>query len=103
MGAYIYYIKVNVLGRKPQDNCYQLSQSRKDGVMEIQFPHNLKMMQLFHGEELLLKSFVPDYSELTAPLNDMTRMDFDWSDKSTWKKDYEAIFVEFKKALCNAL
>ena len=71
--------------------------------MEIQFPRNLKMMQSFLGEALFfIKSFVPDYSELTAALHDMTRK-VDWSDKSTWKQDYEAVFVEFKKALCNAL
>ena len=93
----------NFFGYQVRHNCYQLSQSRKDGVMEIQFPRNLKMMQSFLGEALFFKSFVPDYSELTAPLHDMTRKDFDWSDKSTWKQDYEAVFVEFKKALCNAL
>ena len=94
----------NFFGYIVRHNCYQLSNSRKEGVMAIQFPRNLKMMQSFLGEALFFKSFVPDYSELTAPLHDMTRRkDFDWSDKSTWKQDYEAVFVESKKALCNAL
>ena len=93
----------NFFGYVVRHNCYQLFQSRKDGIMEIQFPRNMKIMQSFLGEALFFKSFVPDYSELTAPLHDMTRKDFNWSDKSTWKQDYEAVFVEFKIALCNAL
>ena len=71
--------------------------------MEILFPHNLKMVQSFLGEALFFKSFVPDYSEeLTAPLHDMTRKDFNWSDKSTWQHDYENVFDTFKHALCKS-
>ena len=68
--------------------------------MAIQFPRNLKMMQSFLGEALFFKSFVPS---LTAPLHDMTRKDFNWSDRSTWQQDYETIFEAFKNALCNSL
>ncbi len=39
-----------------KNKCYELSQSRKNGVMEIQFPRNLKMMQSFLGEALFFKS-----------------------------------------------
>jgi hypothetical protein len=93
----------NFFGYIVKHNCYELSQARKDGVMAIQFPRNLKMMQSFLGEALFFKSFVPNYSDLTAPLHDMTRKDFNWSDRSTWQQNYEAIFEAFKNALCNSL
>ena len=93
----------NFFGCIVKNKCYELSQSRKDGVMEIQFPRNLKMMQSFLGEALFFKSFVPDYSELTAPLHDMTRKDFNWLDKSTWQHDYDNVFDMFKHALCQSV
>jgi len=93
----------NFFGYIVKNKCYELSQSRKDGVMEIQFPRNLKMVRSFLGEALFFKYFVPDYSELTAPLHDMTRKDFNWSDKSTWQRDYENVFDKFKHALCKSL
>jgi hypothetical protein len=93
----------NFFGCIVKNKCYELSQSRKDGVMEIQFPRNLKMVRSFLGEALFFKYFVPDYSELTAPLHDMTRKDFNWSDKSTWQRDYENVFDKFKHALCKSL
>ena len=93
----------NFFGYIVKHNCYELSQARKDGVMAIQFPRNLKMMQSFLGEALFFKSFVPNYSDLTAPLHDMTRKDFNWTNRSTWQHDYEAVFEEFKHALCNSL
>jgi hypothetical protein len=71
--------------------------------MTIQFPRSLKLMQSFLGEALFFKSFVPHYSDLTASLHDMTRKDFNWSDKSTWDCDYESIFETFKIALSNSL
>ena len=60
-------------------------------------------MQSFLGEALFFKSFVPDYSELTAPLLAMTRKDFNWLDKSTWQHDYENVFDKFKHALCQSV
>lgn len=54
----------NFFGDVVRHYCYQLSKSRKDGVMGIQFPRNLNMMQSFLGEALYFKSFVPDEERL---------------------------------------
>lgn len=80
---------------------YKLSQARKEAIEAIPFPYNLKAMQRFLGAALFFKSFVPHYSMLAAPLNDMTKATFSW-DRSTWSRDYEGIFNAFKAALQEA-
>jgi hypothetical protein len=63
----------NFFGYLCKHNSYELSQKRKDGINDIQFPRTLKLMQSFLGEALFFNSFVPNYSNLTAHLNEMTR------------------------------
>ena len=101
--SWLGFDKANFFGYVVKNKCFELSKERKNGVMEIQFPRSLKLMQSFLGEALFFKSFVPHYSELTAPLHDMTRKDFNWSDRSTWQHDYEQVFEAFKQALYNSL
>ena len=45
---------------------------------------------------------MPNFSERTARLHDMTHKSFIW-DKSTWKHDYERIFEDFKQLLLDAV
>ena len=59
-------------------------------------------MQSFLGAALFFQPFVPNYSSLTAPLHDMTKQSFNWSDPSTWTVDYLVIFDKVKDALVNA-
>jgi hypothetical protein len=84
-----------------REGSYELGQDRKDAIKAIPFPRNLKQMQSFLGAALFFKSFVPNYSALTAPLTDMIRQEFNW-DESTWSTDYRKIFEEFKEQLQHA-
>ena len=84
-----------------KEGCYELTQERKDAIMSIPFPSNTKQMQSFLGAALFFKSFVPNYSSLTAPLNDMVRISFNWDEK-TWSQDYRAIYEMFKQKLQEA-
>jgi len=93
----------NFFGYVCRHNSYELSQKRKDGINEIQFPRTLKLMQSFLGEALFFKSFVPNYSNLTAHLNEMTQKDFNWKDPSVWTRDYRLIFDTFKAALLQSV
>jgi hypothetical protein len=81
---------------------YELTQDRKDALKEMPFPSSLKKMQSFLGSALFFKSFVPHYSSLTAPLNDMAKKTFNW-DKSTWNINYEAVFNRVKDALQSSM
>ena len=51
---------------------------------------------------MFFKSFVAYYSDVVAPLHDMTRKTFDWKE-STWTKDYQQLFIKVKEALVNAI
>jgi hypothetical protein len=92
----------NFFGYVCQKGKYELSQERKDSISAIPFPSSLKSMQSFLGAALFFKSFVPYYSDLTAPLNETVKKDFNWQDESTWKVDFRAIFERFKSELQKA-
>ena len=81
---------------------YELGQDRKQTLQEVAFPNSVKQMQSFLGAALFFKSFIPHFSTLTAPLHDMTKQAFNWSDESTWTIDYRTKFNEVKLALMNA-
>jgi hypothetical protein len=67
------------------------------------FPRCQKEMQSFLGATLYFKSFIPAFSDKAAPLYEMTKSSFNWSDKSSWKHDYNILFEDFKKALLKSV
>ena len=81
---------------------YELGADRKQALQNTAFPKTMKQMQSFLGAALFFQPFVPNYSSLTAPLHDMTKQSFNWSDPSTWTVDYLVIFDKVKDALVNA-
>jgi hypothetical protein len=91
----------NFFGYVCRKGSYELSQERKEALKAIPFPRNTKAMQSFLGVALFFKSFIPNYSSLAAPLNDMVKKTFNW-DESTWTVDYRKIFDEFKEHLQNS-
>ncbi len=95
------YSEVKFFGYICKPKSYSLSQERKDALQGIPFPTSKKAMQSFLGAALFFKSFIPNYSAITAPLNDMLKKDFIW-DPSTWKLDYHAVFTSVKAALQQA-
>ena len=96
--------EVKFFGYVCSTNSYRLDDARSQAIMEIPFPNspskavNTKRMQSFLGAALFFQSFVPNYSDKSAVLNEMVHKSFSW-DKTTWKIDYEAKFIEFKKCL----
>jgi hypothetical protein len=94
--------KVTFFGYELEEGCFGLSHSRRDGVLQIPMPTNVKQLQQFLGVVLFFKPFVSAYSDLTAPLNEMVHKSFSW-DKSTWKVDYEAAFERVKQAALDAM
>lgn len=82
---------------------YGLSPSRKEAIAKIPFPSNLQQMRSFLGSANFFNSFMPNYSQLTASLTDMTKKDFNWTDPTTWAHDYERDFNAFKLALSQAV
>ena len=77
---------------------YRLSQKRKDSIAAIPMPKDQKGMQRFLGAALYFKTHIPNYSDLTADLNDMTHKNFCW-DEATWSKDYRGAMERLKEAV----
>ena len=93
--------EVKFFGYLCKENSYGLTDERKEAINSIPFPSSTKQMQSFLGSALFFKTFVPNYSDKAAPLNDMVRKNFNW-DRQTWKRDYVKDFENMKKALLNS-
>ena len=95
--------KVTFFGYECSEHSFQLSDDRKAGIVNLAFPTSIKTMQSFLGAANFFSKFVPRYTDYTAALYEMTCKDFNWNDKTTWKKPYEDNFNEFKEALIQAM
>jgi hypothetical protein len=93
---------VNFFGYVVRKDGYELSDERKQTVSSIPFPTSLNKMQKFLGSALFFKPFIENYSSLTAPLNDMTKANFNWN-RQSWKTDYEKVFEDVKLALLGSM
>ena len=100
--TYLGFKSCTFFGYKVSAGSYEITAQRKESISKFQFPFDIKSMQRFLGVANYLKPFVKNYSELTAPLHDMTHKDFAWSNKASWTVDYESHFELFKAALLNA-
>ena len=88
-------------GYKVKHNGYELTQERKDAILNIAFPKNLKQAQVFFGSSVFFRSFVPNYTTAAQHLHDLLHKDFKW-DPGQWQHDYIQEFQAFKQALCDA-
>ena len=93
--------KVHFFGYDCENNSYSISQDRKKVLSEYSPPQSQKQMQSFLGAALYFKSFVPHYSTLAAPLNEMTKKDHVWNN-DTWTPERLRTFEIFKTALVNS-
>jgi hypothetical protein len=92
---------VTFFGYQVTAGSWQLSDERKESVQAITFPDNKKSMQSFLGAALFFHHHIPDYSEWSAKLYEMTHENFQWK-PALWSYDYESHFNRFKTAIVNA-
>lgn len=85
-------------GYKISPGSFAIGQERKDEILKIPFPTSLKEMQRLLGMTNYLGPFIPDYATYVGPLYEMVHKDFNWK-KDTWKKDYEAAFLQLRASL----
>ena len=96
--SWLGFDKVSFFGYEVSHGRYTLSEARKAGVTSIPFPSSVLEMQRALGSGMYFAPFLPNYSALTAPLNDMVHRNFNW-DPSTWAKDYRGAWDRFLKAI----
>lgn len=96
--SWLGFQRVHFFGYDCTYQSYGLSEQRKKTLNEYAPPRTVKQMQSFLGAALFFKSFVPHYSTLAAPLNEMTKIDARW-DAQTWTPERLTAFDTFKAAL----
>ena len=95
--------QVSFFGYDVRHNSYSLGEDRKETLRNIQFPSSLKSMQSFLGMAVFFNTHVPGYANLVAPLYDMTKKDFDWSNMTEQTRlKYLAIFNNAKSKILEA-
>lgn len=100
--SFIGFTQVKFFGYVCNHSGYELSEDRVAAVHAMAKPTSRKGMQSFLGSALFFKSFLPSYSELTAPLTDMTHESFVW-DVTAWTPRFEEAFAAVKAAIANSL
>lgn len=98
--SFMGYPSATFFGYEVSKGTYGLTDARTQGITEMVFPSTIKGMQIFIGMCIFFAPFIPNFAAAIAPLTDMTRKDFNWSERSKWEKDYEAEFEAFKSLLC---
>ena len=96
------YEEANFFGYKVKKDSIELSQERKDGIQSLKFFKNKKGAQSFLGSCNFFRDFVPNYSQHTAKLHDMTKDTFNWK-RDTWSEDYEQHFENLKSEIQRSL
>ncbi len=96
------YPEVVFFGYQVKDSTYQLTQERKLAVTGIVMPTNLKQIQSFLGATIFFKHNIPNYANIVAPLNDMSKKDFSF-DQKTWTRPYEQVFTKAKEAILESI
>ena len=92
---------VTFFGYEVTHQKWKLSDSRKSAIDALPFPSSKKEMQSFLGAALFFHNHIPDYSQWSAKLYEMTHDGFSW-DPGTWKFGYRAHFELFKTAIQEA-
>ena len=116
MNVYLKFEKTNIgqvkqhfFGYDIEEGSYSLREDRSEAIDLIQFPEEGKpaqrvtAMKSFLGSTRIFQPHVPDYAYYSAHLDHMTSKKFDWTDESTWKQDYRAIFTDMKAAMKNSM
>ena len=81
---------------------YWINPDRQSAVATIEFPKSLKAMQHFLGLALFVSPFIPNYSELTAPLTGLANGKTEWRKVEEWQGEYMSVFQGVKDAVARA-
>ena len=93
---------VTFFGYEVHPGTWGLSQSRKASITAMIFPTTQKQMQSFLGAANFFHTHIPNYASWASSLYECTVTGFNWL-KTTWTKDYIAIFEAFKTAISNSI
>ena len=67
------------------------------GLLEMEPPRNVPELRRFLGSMSASRDYIPRFSDMAAPLNDLLKKGVDWR----WGSDQEISFLRLRKALCS--
>lgn len=94
--------QVDFFGYICNNKSYRLSEKRMQAIRDIPMPETQKQAQSLAGCCIFFQNFLPYFSDLMAPIYELTVNGFNFKDKSTWKRDYEADVNRLKEAICQS-
>ena len=97
--------EVEFFGYRCKNNSIELTDDRKKAILDIPFPssgNRAKKIRSLLGCGVMFVPFIPNYSDLTKNLTDMTKPNFNWDQPETWKHDYKQQFEDYKLGLQKA-
>lgn len=69
--------------------------SKIKAITEMEAPENVTALQRFLGMVNYLGKFIPGFSDLSAPLRELTHKDVEWC----WLKQYQDTFNKLKEVI----
>ena len=83
-------------------NTHRMDDGRVQSLRDIPFPTSKTAMKSFLGSSVFFMKYVDHYNVLAAPLHDMTKDKFDWTD-SDLRASYKPSFERLKEACATAV
>lgn len=91
------YSSVNFVGHYFSSGGYSLSQERKDGILKLVEPRNIKELRKVIGLINFFRDFIPNLSSIIKPLTELTGIkEFKWS------RECNEAWIEVKQAVVDA-
>ena len=77
-------IEGNLLGHVVTKQGVKIDLERVKAIKEIPLPENLKALRSFFGKINFIHRFIPNFTEITKPLNKLLKMDADfiWTEEA---------------------
>ena len=88
--------EVSYIGHKLTDQGVQPSDDKVQAIAKMRSPENKGEVETMLGMLAYLAKFIPNLSEISAPLRRLKRHDVEWS----WSEEEEEAFKKIKKILC---
>lgn len=90
--------KIEYLGRQVSTKGILLDEAGVRAVKELRYPRNIKEVEAFIGKVNYYNNFIPNFSQISAPINQLRRKNA----KFIWGKEQQAAFETLKNHIVHA-
>ncbi|UYV75014.1 hypothetical protein LAZ67_12002096, partial [Cordylochernes scorpioides] len=87
--------ELDILGHIVNSECIKPDNRKIEAVLNFPIPKNIEMLRSFLGTCGFLRKFIPNFSKLAEPLNNLTRKNVRWN----WDLKTNKAFLDLKESL----